>query len=299
MKKKVLFRGIATALLTPFRDDHIDLPAFDLLLEEQISAGIDALVIGGTTGEAATLSTRERYLLYRHAADRVAGRCPLIFGTGTNDTKVAVKHTKMAKALGADGVLTVTPYYNKGTEAGLVTHYLKVAEDADLPMLLYNVPSRTGVNLTLEQLRILAGHENVAGIKEASDSLERLVSLSEFGESLPLYAGNDTALYTVLALGGLGGISVVSGVLPEETVALSNLFFEGRQRESAKKQRALLPMIRALFIETNPSPIKYALSLLHKCRSDVRLPLSPPNEESAAKIRRALEKYRTVTPALG
>ncbi len=297
MKKKVLFRGIATALVTPFRDGAIDYPALDRLLEEQIGAGIDALVIAGTTGEAATLSVKERYGLFRHTADTVAGRCPLIFGTGTNDTKAALRHTKMAKSLGADGVLTVTPYYNKGTESGIVTHYLKLAEASDLPMILYNVPSRTGVNLNFGQLRILAEHENIVGLKEASDSLDRIVSLSEFGETLPLYAGNDSALFSVLSLGGYGGISVVSGILPEETVALSNLYFEGRARESAKAQRALLPMIRALFVETNPTPVKYALSLLHKCRSDVRLPLAPPSEESAAMIRRALEKYRSVTPA--
>lgn len=294
MKKKVLFRGCATALVTPFTSLGIDYEALDRLIEEQIGAGVDALVIGGTTGEAATLSTKERYALYRHAVDTVAGRVPVILGAGTNDTRVALRHTKMAKAIGGDGVLTVTPYYNKGTARGVVSHYLKLAEEGEMPIIVYNVPGRTGVNLSISQCEELARHENIVGIKEAGDSQERLVALAALGQDLPLYAGNDAAFFSVLALGGMGAVSVVSGLLPEETLAVSNLFFEGRVRDSLAAELRLLPMIDALFVETNPAPIKYALSLLGKCKADVRLPLLPPGEENAAKIRRVLQNYRGI-----
>lgn len=289
MKKKMIFKGTGTALVTPFRHGEIDYGALDTLIEEQIAAGIDALVVGGTTGEAATLSREERARLYEHAAGRIGGRTRLLFGTGTNDTAAAVEHTRMASALPCDGVLVVTPYYNKGTRAGIVEHYRRIADASRVPVLLYNVPSRTGVCLGEEELATLAEEENISGIKEAADSADRLVTLAAFGDSLYLYAGNDTQYYTVLALGGMGVISVASNLLPSAIGEIGRLYAEGRHREAAKVQIRYLPLIRALFRETNPAPVKYAMSLLGKCTPDLRLPLSVPGEETRERLRRELQ----------
>ena len=225
--KKILFSGCATALITPFKNEKIDYQSLEALIEAQIEAGIGALVIGGTTGEAATLSDRERYTLFEFAAERVRKRVPLIFGTGTNDTRVAIAHTRAAERIGCDGALVVTPYYNKGTEEGVYRHYMKIAEASELPIILYNVPSRTGINLGIGLLRRLSESEKIVGIKEASDSADRLAALSELGDKLPLYAGNDSQLYTTLALGGKGVISVVSNLYPEKMTAIFKAFVSG------------------------------------------------------------------------
>ncbi|MBR2965537.1 MAG: 4-hydroxy-tetrahydrodipicolinate synthase [Clostridia bacterium] len=290
MKKRIIFKGIGTALVTPFRQGRIDYPTLDRLIERQISGGVDALIIGGTTGEAATLSDRERYSLYTHAIEKIKRRCKVILGTGTNDTRVAIKHTKEAERLGADGALLVTPYYNKGTASGLAAHYEAIAASSDIPMILYNVPSRTGVNLGLPELVRLAKLDNIVGIKEASDSAERLVKLASFGDELPLYAGNDSATYTVLSLGGAGVISVVSNLLPEAMREISDAYFAGRTDESLSAQLALLDLIDAMFVETNPAPVKYALSRLGLCREEMRLPMHEITGLSREKVDRALAK---------
>ena len=290
MKKRIIFKGIGTALVTPFRQGRIDYPTLDRLIERQIAGGVDALIIGGTTGEAATLSDRERYSLYTHAIEKIKRRCKVILGTGTNDTRVAIKHTKEAERLGADGALLVTPYYNKGTASGLAAHYEAIAASSDIPMILYNVPSRTGVNLGLPELVRLAKLDNIVGIKEASDSAERLVKLASFGDELPLYAGNDSATYTVLSLGGAGVISVVSNLLPEAMREISDAYFAGRTDESLSAQLALLDLIDAMFVETNPAPVKYALSRLGLCREEMRLPMQEITGLSREKVDRALAK---------
>lgn len=291
MKKKILFRGTGTAVVTPFSDGKIDYASLFTILEEQIAAGVEALILGGTTGEAATLNDRERYELYTRAIDRIDGRCRVLFGTGTNDTQKACAHTQIASALGCDGILVVTPYYNKGTSDGILRHYLRIAEVSAVPLMLYNVPSRTGVCLTLPELSRLAECENIVAIKEASDSAERLVALSEFGDALALYAGNDSQIYLSLALGGLGVISVASNLYPRAVVKITDLYFEGRHKESHKQQLALLPLIRALFAETNPSPVKYALSRRGLCREEVRLPLAPPTKKTRAAIIAAMDAF--------
>ena len=290
MKKRVIFKGVGTALITPFCDGEIDYEALDLLIERQIAAKIDALVIGGTTGEAATLSDCERYELYRHSIDRVAGRCPVILGTGTNDTRVAIRHTQMAEELGADGALVVTPYYNKGTPRGLVEHYRRIAASTALPIILYNVPSRTGVNIGISELAELSKIENIVGIKEASDSADRLVKISALGEELPLYAGNDSQTYTALALGGVGVISVVSNLCPERVRKICESCLAGRADEARVAQQELLPLIDAMFVETNPAPIKYAMSRLGLCREDMRLPMAAVGEATRAIIDRAMSQ---------
>ena len=284
MSKKIVFKGAATALITPFSDGQIDYEALARLIEFQISSGIDALVIGGTTAEAATLSDDERYKLYTFAKGIVAGRTKLILGTGTNDTRVALAHSKFAENLGCDGVLLVTPYYNKGTEAGIEKHYLKIAESANLPIIVYNVPSRTGVNLGINLLRRLAEHPNIVGIKEASDSVDRLVTLSSFGDELHLYSGNDSQIYPTLSLGGKGVISVMSNIIPKATVKLCGDYFAGKQSEALELQLRLLPFISSLFLETNPAPIKFAMSLKEFCSPEVRLPLSEPRESTKSEL---------------
>lgn len=294
MKKKKLFWGAATALVTPFKDGEIDLDAFSRLIEFGIDKGISALVVGGTTGEAATLTDKERYSLFETAAERVDGRIPLIFGTGTNDTEAALRHTKKAKEIGADGALVVTPYYNKGTKNGIVKHYKKIANESNLPIILYNVPSRTGVNLSISTIEELAKEDLIVGIKEAYDSLDRLTELARLGDELPLYAGNDSAAYSVLSLGGAGVISVVSNYLPYEMGKLCRDFSEGRREDSLKAQLKLIPLIKALFNETNPVPIKKLMSKKREAfqapliKEEVRLPLSEASKETEALLEEAL-----------
>lgn len=287
MDKKRIFRGTGCALITPFKKGEIDYDALGRLIDRQIEAKVDALIIGGTTGEAATLSNKERYELFSFAKERISGRTKLIFGTGTNDTRVALKHTKFAEELGCDGVLLVTPYYNKGTEDGIEKHYLNIAESVDLPIIVYNVPSRTGVNLGINLLNRLANHENIVAIKEASDSTDRLVTLAAFSDKLALYAGNDSQIYPTLALGGAGVISVVANILPKATKALCDGYFEGKHTHALRIQLELLPFIKTLFLETNPSPIKYAMEKVGLCTREVRLPLSEPRESTKKEIDKA------------
>ena len=251
--------------------------------------------MAGTTGEAATLSDKERYSLYSFARERCDGRIKLILGTGTNDTRAALAHTKFAEKLGCDGVLLVTPYYNKGTKEGITRHYLTILDACDLPAIIYNVPSRTGVDLDLSIVERLAEHENAAGIKEASDSADRLVSLAALKDLLPLYAGNDTQIYTALSLGGLGVISVISNILPGRIAKMCHDYASGKGAESLSEQLKLLPLIRAVFKETNPAPIKYILANAAerfgapKISEELRLPLFRVSEATGRYIDTVLQ----------
>ncbi len=289
--KKTIFRGVGTALITPFKNGEIDFLCLGELIEKQIASGVSAIIIGGTTGEAATLSDAERYALFEFSAERCHGRIKLIFGTGTNDTAAAIRHTKRARSIGCDGVLLVTPYYNKGTEEGVFRHYMSIIEAADLPAILYNVPGRTGVNLGLGLLERLSDCDMIVGIKEAGDSADRLVSLSTFGNSLPLYAGNDSQIYSALALGGEGVISVISNILPKETARIADLFDLGERKKSLALQQRLLPFIKTLFLETNPAPIKYIMSEAGLCSPELRLPLYEVRESTRAAL---FEEYKSL-----
>ena len=289
MKKQMIFKGVGTALITPFKNGRIDFSALEALIEKQIEAKVSALVIGGTTGEAATLSDVERYMLFEFAREKSAERVKLIFGTGTNDTKAAIRHTKRAEEIGCDGVLVVTPYYNKGTYSGVTKHYEEIAGATSLPVILYNVPSRTGVNLTLPQLERLSETENIVAIKEAGDSMDKYISLSGLTDRLALYAGNDSQIYTTLALGGDGVISVLSNLFPRLAVEICDSFFRGEAEKARRLQINALPLISALFAETNPAPIKYAMSRLGLCENNLRLPLAPVSEVSERIIDTAFE----------
>ena len=291
MKKELIFSGVGTALITPMRDGVIDYAALSHIIDQQIDGGTDAIIIGGTTGECATLSDDERYRLYSFSAAKVSGRCALIFGAGTNDTKAALRHTMLASRIGCDGILSVTPYYNKGTESGIVKHYLQIAEASLAPVLLYNVPSRTGVNLSLDSVARLSEHENIVGIKEAHDSQDRLISLREAAGELALYAGNDSAFFSVLALGGKGVISVVSNAYPRLMLEIYREYIAGNYEASLSAQIKALPLIRALFAETNPSPIKYLMARLGYCAGEIRLPLDTPTQRTCELIDSLMKRY--------
>ena len=291
MQKKIPFLGTGTALITPFSSGEIDYAALWRLIERQIDAHIPALIIGGTTGEAATLSDEERYELYQRVIEHVGGRTRIILGTGTNDTRIAMRHTKEAERLGAHGVLVVTPYYNKGTRTGIVNHYRAIAGETSLPLILYNVPTRTGVNLSVQTLEELCSVENIVAIKEASDSLDRLVELSTLGDSLYLYSGNDTQIFPTLALGGIGVISVASNLLPQPIESICRDWREGYTERARQTQRDLLPLLHALFWETNPTPVKYALATLGLCQNELRLPLSTLSEEWRPRMDALLSRF--------
>lgn len=295
MSKILPFSGTATALITPFREGTIDFERLGRLIEFQIQSGIHTLVIGGTTGEAATLSDGEREALYRFSIEAADSRATIILGTGTNDTRLAISHTRLAERLGADAVLTVTPYYNKGTTRGIVEHYRAIAAETSLPVILYNVPSRTGVNLSLDILRELSEIENIVGIKEASDSIDRLVTLTaNLGDSLYLYAGNDSQYYPTLALGGKGIISVASNLVPVQMDTIYREFLAGNATLAKKSADALLPLFNTLFLETNPSPVKYAMHLLSLCENELRLPLAPVGAVTQSEIRRAMRELSLI-----
>ena len=288
--KKPIFVGVGTAIITPLQAGRVDYDALAGLIEGQITAGVAALVVGGTTGEAATLSDEERYELFKMAKEIARGRIKLIFGTGTNDTRVAVKHTEAAERIGCDGVLLVTPYYNKGTDEGLYQHYKTIMDSTSLPAILYNVPSRTGVNLPLSTVERLSREYGGISIKEASDSAERLAALSAI-PGVTLYAGNDSATYTVLSLGGAGVISVVSNLYPSDMADVCNLFFTNKRAKSLEKQNKLLPVINSLFLETNPAPIKYAMSKRGLCTPEMRLPMWLPTAATRERIDKVIAEY--------
>ncbi len=290
-KKPLPFQGVGTALVTPFANGALDMPRFRALLARQIAAGIDALVVCGTTGEAATLKRREKAALLAEAVEQSAGAVPIVAGTGATDTQEAVFNARYAAAHGANALLIVTPYYNKGTKEGLVTHYLTIAEAVELPILLYNVPSRTGVNIPLPSLRRLAEHPNIVGIKEASGDLARLTDIAAEGERLALYSGNDSEFLPTLSLGGTGVISVLSNLLPKEVKEIYTHFKQKKNEEAAALSARLLPLCRLLFADTNPAPVKYAMALKGYILPDLRLPLTPPDANLAAALQAEVIKW--------
>ena len=280
-----LFRGLGTALVTPFRGGDVDWAAYDNLIERQIAAGTEALIVCGTTGEPAALTARERDALIRRAVEVCNGRCAVVAGTGANDTSRAIELSRQAQAAGADALLLVTPYYNKTTQAGVIAHYTAVADSVDLPMILYNVPSRTGLNLLPETAAALCRHGNICGIKEASGSISQIAELARLcGDEIALYSGSDDQTLAVLALGGQGVISVAGNVCPELMREITARWFAGDMAGSRERQLALLPLIGALFAEVNPIPVKAALSMLALCEADVRLPLVPATKLCRARL---------------
>ena len=275
-----IFRGIATALITPTTPTGIDYDRFGRLIDWQIQQGINALVICGTTGESSTLTDAEHRRAIAFACERVNGRVPVIAGTGSNETDYAVELTKSACADGADAVLVVTPYYNKTTQRGLVTMYTTIADASTKPVILYNVPSRTGIGIEPATYVKLAEHPNIAAIKEANSDISKIVeTFSLVGDRLDIYSGNDDQIVPILSMGGAGCISVLSNVIPAETVAITQRFFAGDVAGAAQLQCRYMPLIRALFCESNPIPVKAAMAALGYCDNYLRLPLVPMEED--------------------
>ena len=274
MTKQTLFTGSATAIVTPFRDGGIDYESFGELIDFQIENGTDALVVLGTTGESATISESERYEIIAFSKRRISKRVPLIVGSGTNNTQVSLRYSKSAESQGADGLLVVTPYYNKATERGLIEHYSLIAKRVDIPVILYNVPSRTGVNVPISVYKALSGVENIVGIKEASGNIATSCEIiNAFHDRYDVYSGCDDLTLPILSLGGKGVISVVSNILPEIMHTLCHEFFNNNHQKSTQLQLSLMPLIKEMFSEVNPIPIKTALYLMGKIQNEFRLPL--------------------------
>ena len=274
-----IFKGIATALVTPTTPEGIDYDRFGKLIDWQIEQGINGLIICGTSGEASTLSDPEHRAAIEFACERVNHRVPVIAGTGSNETDYAVELTKSACASGADGVLVVTPYYNKTTQNGLVKMYETIADASSVPVILYNVPSRTGININPDTYVKLAEHPRIAAIKEANSDISKIVeTFSLVGDKLDIYSGNDDQIVPILSMGGMGCISVLSNVVPKETVAITDKFFAGDVAGAAALQCKFMPLIRSLFCETNPIPVKAAMAALGFCDNYLRLPLVPMEE---------------------
>lgn len=292
MKRRV-FTGMATALVTPMDDGGgIDYLALERLLEFQIEQGADALVVMGTTGEASTLADKERKELAEFVIRRVDKRLPVILGTGSNDTQKSVRLSREAEQAGADGLLLVTPYYNKTSQEGLYRHFATIADQISIPAILYNVPTRTGVNLCPETCRRLAKHPNICGLKEASGNISQVAKVAAMcGDALAIYSGNDDQILPVLALGGQGVISVLGNIMPRETAKLCRLYFEGRVGESTALQLELLELMNAMFWDVNPIPVKAALEIMGLCREDCRLPLVPLDAERKRELRELMESY--------
>ena len=289
--KKTIFKGMATAMVTPMTPEGVDYEALGRLIDFQLENGINALVSVGTTGESATLTPQERNQVISFTIDRVAGRVPVIAGTGTNNTAHAIDFSVSADKAGADALLVVTPYYNKATQKGLIAHFTAIADRVTKPMILYNVPSRTGCNLLPATVAELAKHPNIAAIKEASGNMSQVVDLiARCGEDITVYSGEDGLTVPLLSMGGMGTISVLSNVVPKEAVAMTDAFFAGRIQEAAQWQCKLLPLIDCLFSEVNPIPAKAALSAMGFGEEHLRLPLTPMEPENREKLFRALRK---------
>ena len=288
MYEKPLFTGVCTALVTPFLRGEVNYPMLERLLQAQLDAGIRAIVICGTTGESPTLSDQEKLELFRRSKEFVGGQCKIIAGTGSNCTEHAVCLSQAAQALGVDGLLVVSPYYNKATPEGLFTHYSAIAAAVQLPCILYNVPSRTGVDIPVEVYRSLSRIPNIAGVKEASSDIVKVTRILCECPGFPVWSGNDDQIVPVMALGGCGVISVLSNVAPEKTKALVDAALDGDFDTAAALQLRLLPLIRALFSEVNPIPAKAAMKELGFDCGNCRLPLTPMSEENFRKLREAL-----------
>lgn len=289
-EKRVVFTGSATAMVTPFTGDGLNLKTLDQLVDYQLDGGTDALVVCGTTGEPSTMDISEEAVVISRTVERVGGRVPVIAGAGSNETAFAVQSVKQAKNLGADALLLVTPYYNKTSQQGLIRHFLTIADATDLPILLYNVPSRTGLNLLPATLKELAKHENIVGVKEASGNIEQIAEIACTCPELALYSGNDDQVLPLLALGGKGVISVVANLLPGKTHDMVRLWMEGDIAGSRALQFELFPLIKALFSEVNPIPVKTALCDMGFDCGPLRLPLIEMQEATHARLREEMRR---------
>jgi len=295
MTSNPVFRGAATALITPMTAVGVDYDTLGRLIDWQIDRGIDALVIAGTTGEGPTLSDKEHRDVLRYSAERIAGRVPMIAGTGSNDTAYAIELTRFSCEIGADAMLVVTPYYNKATQNGLIAMYNAIADASTKPLILYNVPSRTGVNIEPSTYLALADHPNISGIKEANGNISKIVeTVALIGDRLDLYSGNDDQVIPILSVGGTGVISVLSNVMPAETAEMCARWFRGDIAGSMEMQCRFLPLINALFSEVNPIPVKSAMSAMGWGENHVRLPLTVMEKAHEEKLHQLMREQHLI-----
>ncbi len=291
MERKPIFTGAASALITPFNENGVDYENFEKLINWQIEEGISALVIAGTSGEGSTLTDEEHRAVLKFAVEVVAGRVPVIAGTGSNDTEYAIDLTKYACEIGCDAMLVVTPYYNKATQKGLIKMFTAIADASTKPIILYNVPSRTGVNIEPATYAVLAEHPMIQGIKEANGQIDKIVeTMALCGDKLDLYSGNDDQIVPVLSVGGKGVISVLSNVLPKETDDMCKKFLAGDVKGAAEIQFKYFGLIKALFSEVNPIPAKAAMAAMGFCEDNVRLPLTVMEDDHKAVLLEEMRK---------
>ena len=290
--KKIIFKGCGTAIVTPFNEDGVNFEEFGKLIEDQIKGNVDSIVVCGTTGESSTMTIEERKETISYAVKKVNGRIPIIAGTGGNCTKSVIEFTKWAESAGVDGALIVTPYYNKTTQAGLVAHYTAIAKETSLPIILYNVPGRTGMNITPATCKELSKIDNIVAIKEASGNLSQVAEIANLcGNELNIYSGNDDQITPILAVGGIGVISVLSNVAPKYTHDLIENFQNGNVSEAVKMQLKALPLVNALFCEVNPIPAKAALNMIGYDMGTPRLPLIEMSDSGKDTLRNALVDF--------
>ncbi len=277
--KKTIFTGAATAIITPMTESGVDYEAYGRLIDWQIAEGIDAIVAAGTTGEGSTLSDEEHREVIRFTVERVNHRVPVIAGTGSNDIAYAIDLTRFACEAGADAMLVVSPYYNKATQKGLIQSFTAIADASTKPIILYNVPSRTGCNILPETAAVLAEHPNIVAIKEASGNISQIAKLASLvGDNMDIYSGNDDQIVPILSLGGKGVISVLSNPLPRETSEMCHAFMNGNSQKAAQMQLRYIELIDTLFCEVNPIPVKAAMAQMGYCKNILRLPLTPMEE---------------------
>ncbi len=292
--KRAIFEGVCTALVTPFSGGAINYPKLEELMDWQIASGIGALAIGGTTGESATLSDAEQMRLIGHAVQYAQKRCKIIAGTGSNNAAHALELSEFANSVGADGLLVVTPYYNKATEAGLLNYYTDIADHVKIPVICYNVPSRTGVDMSEHAYEVLSQHPNIGGVKEASGNLAKVARvIARCGDQLPIWSGNDDQTIPMMALGGRGVISVLSNVAPRKVLEMVKAYQDGNAQAAGDLQCQLMEVIDALFCEVNPIPVKTAMNLMGLDVGPTRAPLCPMDEEHEKRLTRALELLKS------
>lgn len=288
--KKTVFKGSGVALVTPVKDNKVDFEKLGELLDFHVANKTDAIILCGTTGEAPTLPDDEHLKIFDYAMDRVGGKIPLIGGTGSNYTDHAIEFSKYAQKAGMDAVLCVTPYYNKTSQNGLVTHYSAIANAIDIPVILYNVPSRTGVGLQLPALEQLSKVENIVAIKEASGNIAFMTKIAA-NIDMDIYSGNDDMIVPCLSIGGIGVISVVANIIPKDVHDMCELYFEGKTKESAAMQLKMMDLVEKMFIEVNPIPVKNAMNMMGFDVGDLKLPLVDLEEANAKKVRKSLLDY--------
>ena len=290
-----LFKGSGVAIVTPFNEKGIDFEKLGELLDFHVASGSDAIIVCGTTGEASTMSESERKETIKFTVDRINKRIPVIAGTGTNNTAASIAMSVWAESIGVDGLLVITPYYNKTTQKGLVEHFKAINDAVNIPIILYNVPSRTGMNLVPKTLLKLTELKNVVAVKEASGDISQIAKIKALcGDKIDIYSGNDDQIIPILSLGGIGVISVLANVVPKETSDMVHLYLEGKTKEALDLQLKLLPLCDALFIETNPIPVKTALGLMDKCSPSLRLPLCEMSEENKVILEKELTNLNLI-----